>query len=93
MITLIFVLVVLMKISVGFFCAQYLTSDNPLWVRLVVLAPCLAGFYVLIALVQGEYTAYWGDILRTVAVIPLYMLVASRFTDNPWLDIRVKDKE
>jgi uncharacterized protein (DUF983 family) len=88
MITLLFVLIVLAKIGIGFFCANRLTSDNPLWVRLIVLAPALTGFYVLIEMLQGNYVAYAGDIYRTGAVIALYLLVASRFTDNPWLDIR-----
>jgi hypothetical protein len=88
MISILFVLIVLAKIGIGFFCANRLTSDNPLWVRLIVLAPALTGFYVLIEMLQGNYVAYAGDIYRTGAVIALYLLVASRFTDNPWLDIR-----
>jgi hypothetical protein len=89
MIQLLFVLIILVKICIGFYCAKELTCDNPLWVRLIVLGPALTGFYVLIEMLQGGYTAYFGDILRTVAVIALYLLVASRFTKKPWLDIRV----
>jgi uncharacterized protein (DUF983 family) len=88
MITMLFVLIVLAKICIGFFCATRMTSENPLWVRLVVLAPALTGFYVLIEMLHGNYVAYAGDIYRTGAVIALYLLVASRFTDKPWLDIR-----
>jgi uncharacterized protein (DUF983 family) len=88
MVTILFVLIVLSKICIGFFCANRLTSDNPLWVRLIVLAPALAGFYVLIEMLHGDYIAYVSDIFRTGAVIALYLLVASRFTDKPWLDIR-----
>lgn len=91
MITVLFVLIVLAKICIGFFCANKLTSDNPLWVRLIILGPALSGFYVLIEMLHGNYVAYLGDIYRTAAVIALYLLVASRFTDNPWLDIK-KDK-
>ena len=88
MVSILFVLIVLSKICIGFFCANRLTSDNPLWVRLIVLAPALAGFYVLIEMLHGDYIAYASDIFRTCAVIALYLLVASRFTDKPWLDIR-----
>lgn len=91
MITTLFTLIVLAKICIGFYCANKLTSDNPLWVRLIVLGPALTGFYVLIEMINGNYVAYLGDIYRTAAVIALYLLVASRFTNNPWLDIR-KDK-
>lgn len=92
MITTLFILIVLAKICIGFFCANKMTSDNPLWVRLIVLGPALTGFYVLIEMLHGGYVAYLGDIYRTAAVIALYLLVASRFTDKPWLDIR-KDKK
>jgi inner membrane protein involved in colicin E2 resistance len=88
MIAIMFVLIVLAKICIGFFCANKMTSDNPLWVRLIVLGPALTGFYVLIEMLHGNYVAYLGDIYRTAAVIALYLLVASRFTNNPWLDIK-----
>jgi uncharacterized protein (DUF983 family) len=88
MITLLFVLIVFAKIGIGFFCANKMTSDNPLWVRLIVLGPALTGFYVLIEMLHGNYVAYLGDIYRTAAVIALYLLVASRFTEKPWLDIK-----
>jgi len=88
MITLLFVLIVLAKIFICFFCAKKIKSVNPLWVRLIVLGPALTGFYVLIEMLHGNYVAYLGDIYRTAAVIALYLLVASRFTNNPWLDIK-----
>ena len=90
MISIAFVIVVFSKIAVGFFCARKLTSDNPWWVRLVILAPCLTGFYVLAAMVQGDYIAYWGDVFRTVAVIPIYLLVAALLDGKNWLDFRSK---
>jgi hypothetical protein len=92
MISIVFTCVVLSKIAVGFYCAMKLTSDNPWWVRYIVLAPCLTGFYVLATMLQGDYVAYWGDVFRTLAVIPIYMLVAALVSGDNWLAIRTQPK-
>lgn len=88
MVQTIFISCMIVLIAIGFHCARHLTSDNPLWVRLIVLAPCLTAFVTLIAISQGIYTAYIPDILRSISVMLIYALVGSRFTDKPWLDIR-----
>lgn len=91
MIQHLFMLTMIAQAIIGFNCARHLTSDYPLWVRLVVLSPSLTAFFTLIAIVQGYYIAFWVDIMRACAAILIYMLIASRFGKNPWLDIR-KDK-
>ncbi len=88
---LIFVVVVFTKIAVGFHCARQLTSANPAWLRIVILAPALAGFYVLFEMLRGGYVPYPGDIYRTLALIPIYMFVAALLSGDNWLDKRTKD--
>lgn len=82
---MIFTFFMVALISIGFYCASRMTSDNPLWVRLIVLGPCLTAFMTLIAITQGKYIAYNVDIFRSISVILLYALVASRFSDSPLL--------
>jgi hypothetical protein len=93
MIEIAFIVVVLSKIAVGFYCAMRLTSDNPGWVRWIILAPCLTGFYVLITMIQGDYIPYWGDVFRTIAVIPVYIFVAALLGGDNWLNIRSKENQ
>jgi hypothetical protein len=88
MMELTFVLVVLTKIAVGFRCAMRLTSDNPALIRWIILAPALTGFYVLIEMTQGGYVPYWGDVYRTLAIIPIYGFVGALLSGRNWLDIR-----
>ena len=85
-----FVACVLVLIGIGFYCSHRMSDQNPLWVRLVVLTPCLTAFATLAAIAANQYTAFWPDVGRTIGTILIYALVASRFTDRPWLDIRRK---
>lgn len=85
---ILFVLLKLMLITIGFYCARKMTCDNPLWVRIIVLSPCLTAFITLIALTQNAYTPYTADILKTITTIALYALVASAFSNNNWLNLR-----
>ena len=41
---------------------------------------------------MGAYVAYWPDVARAVSVMLIYALVASKFTERPWLDIRTTKK-
>lgn len=78
-------------VAIGGYCAHRLNDGHPLWVRLIVLLPCLTAFATLAAMAAGTYVAYWPDVARSVSVMLIYALVASRFTSRPWLDIRCKD--
>ena len=83
-----FVLCMVALIAIGFYCSHRLDAKHPFWVRLIVLLPCLTAFATLAAIAMGAYTAFWADVGRAVSSMLVYALVASRFTDRPWLDIR-----
>lgn len=85
-----FVVCLLVLIGIGFYCSHRLSDQNPLWVRLVVLTPCLTAFATLAAIAANQYTAFWPDVGRTIGTILIYALVASKFTGNNWLNIRRK---
>lgn len=85
-----FVVCLLVLIGIGFYCSHRMSDQNPLWVRLVVLTPCLTAFATLAAIAAGQYTAFWPDVGRAISGMLIYALVASRFTSRPWLDIRRK---
>lgn len=84
-----FILCMLALIVIGFYCSHRLDQTNPFWVRMVVLAPCLTACATLASIAINSYVAFWPDVARSVSVVLLYALVASRFTDSPWLDKRV----
>ena len=83
-----FVVCLLVLIGIGFYCSHRMSDKNPLWVRLIVLTPCLTALATLAAIAAGQYTAFWPDIGRAISGILIYSLVASLFTGTPWLDIR-----
>jgi hypothetical protein len=89
---LVFGVLMAVMACIGVFCASRLSSDNPLWVRLIVLYPALAALCTIAAMMRGHYVAYVQDIVMAVGLALLYALVASRFTSHPWLDIRTGDK-
>ena len=90
MIQIIFIGCMLALIAIGFHCARNLTSDNPLWVRLIVLAPSMTAIVTLICMLKGLYVAYWADILRTLSVILIYILVGSVVAGRSWLRIHLR---
>jgi uncharacterized membrane protein YoaK (UPF0700 family) len=87
-----FVLCMVALIAIGFYCSHRLDAKHPFWVRLIVLLPCLTAFATLAAIAMGAYVAYWPDVARAVSVMLIYALVASKFTERPWLDIRTTKK-
>jgi len=86
MMELTFVLVTCIKIIIGFHCANQLTKDNPLCLRLTILAPALLGFYALIQMMQGGYVPYWADVYFTASMIPLYAFVGALLSGRNWLN-------
>jgi O-antigen/teichoic acid export membrane protein len=85
----IYTVTLLSWVSIGFYCAARLNGDYPFWVRMIVLSPCLMALGVLGMMTQGGHTAYIGDVLLSISIAFLYALVASRFSNKPWLDLRV----
>lgn len=84
----IFVIAMLAMAVIGFYCAHHLSNKNPCWVRLVVMAPAITGMFAPVVMMMGSYTPYAFDVVFSVTVALLYALVASRFSQTPWLDIR-----
>lgn len=79
----------ILLIAIGFKCARNLTSDNPLWVRLIVLAPCLAANLTIIAIIQGGYVAYKQDIILAIAITLIYLLLSTVVAGKSWLRIHL----
>jgi len=92
LVELCFIATMFALIAIGFYCSHRLNSKHPLWVRLIVLLPCLTAFATLASICMDAYQAYWPDVARSASVILIYALVASHFTHNPWLNIRKKGK-
>lgn len=89
---LIFFLCMIATVWVGFFCAAKLDSDHPFWVRLIVLSPSLTALFTMAQVFREDYIAFEADIARAISMLLVYALIASRFTKNPWLDIRKNEK-
>jgi O-antigen/teichoic acid export membrane protein len=86
-----FLVAMLSMVAMGAYCAYKLDHDHPLWVRLIVLAPAIIGMFAPVVILMGIYVPYILDVIFAGSVALLYALVSSRFSDNPWLDIRSKE--
>jgi hypothetical protein len=87
----VFIACLLVLIGIGFYCSHKLNHTHPLWVRVIVLLPCLTAFATLAAIGMDAYTAFWPDVACAVSEVLIYALVASKFTERPWLDFRNTD--
>jgi len=85
----VFVVLMILVGVTGYYCAAKLSKDYPWWIRGIVLYPALAALCTLAAMLRGHYVAYVQDIVLAVGIVLLYAVVASRFSDHPWLDMRV----
>lgn len=81
-------LVMVVIILTGFFCASKLDGTYLRFVRWAVLSPALTAFAMLTAMVLEIYVAFWVDVFFALSFLPVYAVVASRFTGTPWLDLR-----
>jgi len=90
MILNIFALCMVLIIIIATFSASQLTDEHPLWVRLIMLSPAFTAMYTLLTILDGSYVTCIADILRAISVMLVYAMLASRLSENPWLDIRVK---
>lgn len=84
----VFVAVMAALVVIGVLCAKKLSEENPFWVRMIVLSPCLAALLAVIMFFQDAYVPYFVDLVFAATMMAMYMLVYSRFTSRPWLDIR-----
>jgi CDP-diglyceride synthetase len=88
---IVFALMMVVVTITGFYCAARMSKRNPWWVRGVVLFPAMSALCALATMTRGHYVAYTQDIILAFGLMMLYVLVATRFSSRPWLDIRVKD--
>ena len=84
----IYEVIAMLLLVVGLFVSHKLNQDYPCWVRMIVLSPVLAILFTLWCLIGGVHVAYPPDIVVLLSLLAIYLVVASRFTDRPWLDIR-----
>jgi hypothetical protein len=73
---------------VGTFCSLKMTSQNPTWVRAIVLSPALAALYLIWAMLAGYYRAFFPDVILAVTILLMYGVIASKFTRTAWLDLK-----
>ena len=91
--TIMFEIALVILMIIGVFVAAKLNSNYPLWIRLLCLSPCLAAAFTLHSIILGVYVAYFPDLLILASTVAVYLLLASRFTTRPILDLRNKTKE
>lgn len=82
-----FISVMVTMTVIGAYCAHHLDSSRPFWVRLVVIAPAIVGMFAPVVILMGVYVPYAFDVVFAATTALLYAMVASRFSDTPWLDI------
>lgn len=91
MIELTFDVCLLLIVLIGLYIAHRLDGSYPLWVRLICLAPTCASLFTLWLIIAGLYVVQLPAIIFVSSFLGVYLMVASRFSDSPWLDIRNKD--
>lgn len=80
-----FVLIVLVNIGVGFYCAFRMDKSYVLWFRLLVLSPALTSLYAIYQLANANYIASMVDVAIAIPSLAIYLMVASAFSRKPWL--------
>lgn len=80
-----FVLIVLVNIGVGFYCAFRMDKSYVLWFRLLVLSPALTSLYAIYQLANANYIASMVDVAIAIPSLAIYLMVASAFSNKPWL--------
>ena len=60
---------------IGFLCAARVTSQYPLWLRLVLLGPSLASLFLIHRVASGRYVPCSDDVALSIVVCLLYALV------------------
>jgi len=60
---------------IGFLCAARLTSQYPVWLRLVLLSPSIGALALIHMLASGRYVACSDDVALGIVVCLVYALV------------------
>jgi len=85
---LIYEILLLVNIFVGFFIATKLNKKYKWWVRLMCLMPALASLFAFHAALIGLFVVASPDLMLLFSTVLIYIILASRFTDKPLLDLR-----
>jgi hypothetical protein len=85
----VYVMEMLLLIGMGFFCACKLNCDNPLWVRLIALAPSLAAMF---SLWMGGLPTQLSTVVVAGATVLVYVFVLAALFGKPLLQIRSKNE-
>ena len=78
-----------LMLLIGIYCAHKFNKKYPCWVRLIVLGPAVVCAFLIYHVVLGECVINPLVTALVTSIALLYALVASRLSDNPWLDLRV----
>jgi hypothetical protein len=82
----------LVTVFSGIFVAHKLNDSYPFWVRVLCLAPAIAAMIVLWSIIAGLYTATVLDVILAFCNLGCHIMIASRFTSKPVLDLRRTSK-
>lgn len=91
MINILFEVLMISYVMLGFYCATKLNSSWPLWIRLSILAPSFTAMMTIYEIYAGLYTAYFSDAARALSVLLIYVLIALSLTKGSWTK-RVNDE-
>lgn len=78
---------------IGYFCANHLTSDNPAFVRLIVLSPIAGALVGLVQFIFGNGYVQTADLALSFALLCMNFVVAMALSGNPLLVLRSKKSE
>lgn len=73
---LLYFMVLLVFICIGFYIAHRVCRNTALVIRLVLLAPMLSAIFTLMCMLDGSYTPFIADIVRELGWIATYILIA-----------------
>lgn len=86
-----YVLLLIITIMMGLYCSHKLCSDNPLWVRLIVLSPALSSFISLWVLIGHPFKVIFIDCIQSGSLILIYAMVVAALAGKPLLRFRTKN--
>jgi hypothetical protein len=89
MILAIYTMLTLCICMVGLWCGKRMSQMGVVWwVDMMVKLPAASAMLTLAEIIQGAYIAFLSDIFTALSLLAIYMVLASRFSGTPWLDLR-----
>lgn len=75
--------------GVGLWCGKRMSQLGVVWwVDVAVKFPAASAMLTLAEIVDGAYVAFISDIFTALGLLLIYLVLASRFTSQPWLELR-----